>query len=773
MNPVALPASRPAGPVALVAVALLLFLVPTGDGAVPFHSRPLPAQGPGSNPVGRSNSGPSILPTAPFLHAGGWSNRTAFLVPSPPARWGAMMTYDALDGYLLLFGGMGTNHQALRDTWTYSNGAWHNITNTAGTAPSARSDGMMAYDAADGEVVLYGGIHLGTYQSDTWRFRANQWSVIPTNTSAGPLADGSMVFDAAQQLLVLFGGAPHPGTVVRNTTFTFSAGRWGNITASAGTAPPAMSRTSMTWDGHLNATVLFGGVGALPFYDQTWEFTLGHWIDLTNISDPTPPGRVSANLVYDAVDGYDVLYGGFQAGTSLNDTWAFRDGNWTMLPEATFPSARNAVAMAYASGPVASKSGIVLFGGRLFTTNNASAYSDTWTYKLPLQAVVTQTAPQVDVNRPVTIGITVAGGYGPYIVNWSNLPAGCDGPATTQSFVCVPQFVGTVDLRASVNDSVATEVNATSSSLTVEPFPTVTLSAVNSNGPAPLKVHFFENLTGGSSPFVYTWNFGDGTGTVQGNVNHTYSKQGEYTAALTVTDSDGAVAMSADLLINATATLSVVAAASIVYGWAPLVVSFSSQVTGGEAPYSYNWSLGVLGSHYSQSYASWNYTSPGTYEVMLNVTDALDKSNISILNVTVVAPLTAGFTASFPGGPVCNGNTVIAVLQLSALPRGGSAPYNESWSVNGSTLYGPTPSAAFPGGTSVPVNLTLTDARGNRTSFAHPVLIPTTACGSGGPSPGGVSPTGLELYTVGAIALLFVIAIEAGVLLRGRRGRST
>ena len=65
------------------------------------------------------------------------------------------------------------------------------------------------------------------------------------------------------------------------------------------------------------------------------------------------------------------------------------------------------------------------------------------------------------------------------------------------------------------------------------------------NAGLPVTVNAESSLTfsqatesGGTAPFAYTWNFGDGTAQQSGSLNpsHTYQNPGSYTATLTVTD---------------------------------------------------------------------------------------------------------------------------------------------------------------------------------------------------------------------------------------------
>src|SRR3989475_1874243 len=305
-----------------------------------------------------------------------WTLLTPFL-PSPSPRVGASMTYDAADGYVVLFGGAidtSISPGLLGDTWKFQGGVWTNITTTSG--PSRGAYIPMAYDASDGYVLL-------TVGSVSWAFKGGLWTNIPTNCSTAgtcppPRYGSSAIYDVADGYVVLFGGCCKSSSRdgLRDT-WEFHAGVWTNVTTSSG--PPPRLFTTMAYDAVDGYGVLFGGVSSNPTVfpfsgtlGDTWKFAEGSWTNITTTTGP--PARTLSTLAYDAADGYTLLFGGVSGTTGFfGDTWRFLAGTWTNIPTSIAPSARSNGSIAYDDADHY----IVLFGG----TSTAVGLSDTWTWE--------------------------------------------------------------------------------------------------------------------------------------------------------------------------------------------------------------------------------------------------------------------------------------------------------------------------------------------------------------------------------------------------------
>jgi hypothetical protein len=112
---------------------------------------------------------PSAVQASPSLGLN-WTRQAP--ASSPPARSDAAIAYDAATGTVVLFGGFtrtAGDIVTFGDTWTWDGSTWAKQNPAA--QPSARVSTAMAYDAATRNVVLFGGVGIagGSVPSgDTW-----------------------------------------------------------------------------------------------------------------------------------------------------------------------------------------------------------------------------------------------------------------------------------------------------------------------------------------------------------------------------------------------------------------------------------------------------------------------------------------------------------------------------------------------------------------------------------------------------------------------------
>jgi len=118
---------------------------------------------------------------------------------------------------------------------------------------------------------------------------------------------------------------------------------------------------------------------------------------------------------------------------------------------------------------------------------------------------------------------------------------GANGSVASHQFSVPGEYTATVTVNDSWGDVAvdAHGVNVTNGS--VEPLRVVVHASVSS-GPAPLRVSFVANASGGTgAPFAFLWQLGDGNVSSGAGVSHTYERVGTYLVNVTARDSGGAV----------------------------------------------------------------------------------------------------------------------------------------------------------------------------------------------------------------------------------------
>lgn len=264
-----------------------------------------------------------------------------------------------------------------------------------------------------------------------------------------------------------------------------------------------------------------------------------------------------------------------------------------------------------------------------------------------LQANVTISAALCNGDATGSIDLNVSGGTPGYSFLWSNnattedlsqLSAGTYIVTVTDANQCVYSNTYTVtEPQASLAAAVSSSAN------------------VNCFGNATGSISM--NITGGTSPYTYSWNTGATT------ANITQLPSGNYTVL--VTDANGCSTTSSTTITQPTAALStngsVTAVACNGFGTGAIDVT----VNGGTAPYSYNWNTGVTSEDIAQLEA-------GTYTV--TITD--NQQCVSTLSFNVNEPQSAISNTLVVTDILCSGNSTGSI---SSQVIGGTAPYTYQW----------------------------------------------------------------------------------------------
>src|SRR5207253_2177884 len=178
-------------------------------------------------------------------------------------------------------------------------------------------------------------------------------------------------------------------------------------------------------------------------------------------------------------------------------------------------------------------------------------------------------------DQPLTVAFTgtAGGGMAPYSYSWNF----GDGSAASTSQNPSHAYTSASQFTAVLTLTDANGVKATANVLvTVHSLPTVGAATSPSAGDAPVTVNLSASPSGGTTPYSYSWDFGDASalGTTQ-NPSHLYAAAGSYTAAVTLTDAAGH-SVKGSVVVVVSPALSATAGSSPTTGQAPVTVNLSA-----------------------------------------------------------------------------------------------------------------------------------------------------------------------------------------------------
>jgi hypothetical protein len=253
-----------------------------------------------------------------------------------------------------------------------------------------------------------------------------------------------------------------------------------------------------------------------------------------------------------------------------------------------------------------------------FVVNNVSTYS------------VTETVIDDNCNASVgAIDLTLSGGSSPYSFVWSN-------GATTEDITGLSSGIYTVTISDATGCLVIDTFNVNSSA-------TYTTSSIITNDSCSLGTGAVDiNITGGSTPFTFSWSNGATTEDIAGLSSGSY--------IVTITDAVGCMVVDTFVINNSsifTSTASItVDSCSLNNGAIDLIL------TGGTAPFTFVWSNGATTEDISN-------LSTGTYNV--SITDATGCSDIASFFVNSISSIAVSGIVSDDSCNVGNGAIDISV----------------------------------------------------------------------------------------------------------------
>ena len=248
----------------------------------------------------------------------------------------------------------------------------------------------------------------------------------------------------------------------------------------------------------------------------------------------TPPVILSTSFTYNPSSPQVTQQVSFTASAAggtgpYNFTWTFGDGTTGKGP------------MVYHTYSTAVSYNVLLTATDSSPSQQTATSQQTITVTSPpppppsLTASFTKSLSNPIVGQTVSFTGSASGGTSPYSYAW-NFGDSAAGSGSSASHVY--QAAGAYTVVLTVTDAKGLVANANSTVTVTSPL-SASFTYSPSNPAALSNVQFTASATGGTSPYSYTWDFGDGTTNSGASVGHSYLLPGTYTVTLTVVDANG------------------------------------------------------------------------------------------------------------------------------------------------------------------------------------------------------------------------------------------
>jgi PKD repeat protein len=370
------------------------------------------------------------------------------------------------------------------------------------------------------------------------------------------------------------------------------------------------------------------------------------------------PEPIVASFTADPTSGtapLDVQFTDTSSGTPTSWNWVFGDGFSSTNQNPSHEFTTNGT---YTVNLTVNKSGVDSNTSSCTITVNPAPT----TKNISSVVLITGVTSPVYGATPDTTASSDTEGISNVTVSWNPNPT---------KFASETQYTATIVVRAasgyvfnitkptvSLDGSTMSESNVTRNSdtqLTItytypktaeveKILPTVTLKADVPSGTLPLTVKFTYSVSGWNN---YTWTDGETSSTLpymSGNLSHTYTKAGTYTANLTAKNENGTTTKTVTITVNKVG-LNAAFTASPGSGTSPLKVWFTDTSAG--SPTTWLWDFGGLGSSTLKN-PSFTFTAAGNYIVKLTVIDGTGAADAYSKVITVNAPIITSTSTPAP-----------------------------------------------------------------------------------------------------------------------------
>ncbi|MGK4567319.1 beta strand repeat-containing protein [Flavobacterium sp. 3HN19-14] len=300
--------------------------------------------------------------------------------------------------------------------------------------------------------------------------------------------------------------------------------------------------------------------------------------------------------------------------------------------------------------------------------------------------------------------VTVTGGPAPYTYDWTGTPIG-DATASASGLTAGTWVCSVVDSKGCTG-SFSFTITQPASALSASVNSSTNVSCFGGNtGAASVTV------TGGTAPYTYDWTPGTPTG--DGTASVTGLTQGTYVC--NITDAKGCTTTRSFTITQPAAALSVIAnASSNVSCFGGNTGSASVTVTGGTAPYTYDWTGTPIG----DATATASGLTAGTW--VCSVVDSKGCTGSFSFTITQPASALSASVNSSTNVSCFGGNTGAASVTVT----GGTAPYTYDWTPGTPTGDGTASVTGLTQGTYI---CNITDAKGCTTSRSFTITQPAAA----------------------------------------------